>query len=181
MSGGLKILVSGTAGAGKSTAVRAISEIVPVNTDVRNTDPRLAKELTTAGLDYGELTLDNGSKLHLYGTPGQERFDFMWRVLSRGALGVILLMDNRRPAPMQDLDIYLNAFTRAKEHMPCVVAVGHMDAQALPDLEAYASHLQQRGVLCPVVATDVRDAAQVAGLIDLLLLQIDACAQEHTP
>nr|WP_272918457.1 ATP/GTP-binding protein [Delftia sp. CH05] len=56
----LKILICGTAGAGKTTAIRAISEIAPVSTDVRNTDAAVDKALTTAGMDYGELTLDNG-------------------------------------------------------------------------------------------------------------------------
>lgn len=179
----LKILISGTTGAGKSTAIRAVSEIKPVDTDVRNTDPGLAKALTTAGLDYGELTLDNGSRLCLYGTPGQGRFNFMWRILSRGALGVILLVDNRRPDPLADLDVYLNAFLLPLEHMPCVVAVGHMDTQTQthPDLEIYIQHLQERDVLCPVVAADVRDAAQVAGLIELLLLQVETVASGSTP
>src|SRR2546427_7577416 len=59
----LKILICGTAGAGKTTAIRAVSEIAPVSTDVRNTDAAVDKALTTAGMDYGELTLDNGEKL----------------------------------------------------------------------------------------------------------------------
>lgn len=176
MNRSLKILISGTTGSGKTTAIRSVSEIRPLDTDVPNTDPALAKAMTTTGLDYGELTLDNGSKLCLYGTPGQRRFEFMWRILSRGALGVILLADNRRPDPLTDLDVYLRAFTSATERTPCVVAVGHMDIQPRPDLDAYARRLQQRDVLCPVVATDVREAAQVAGLIELLLLQMDAIA-----
>lgn len=181
MNRSLKILISGTAGSGKTTAIRSISEIRPVDTDVRNTDPALAKAMTTTGLDYGELTLDNGSKLCLYGTPGQRRFDFMWRILSRGALGVILLADNRRPDPLTDLDIYLRAFTMSPERTPCVVAVGHLESHPRPDLDAYSRRLQQRGVLCPVVAADVRHAAQVAGLIELLLLQMDALAAHPAP
>ncbi len=181
MSRNLKILFSGTTGAGKSTAIRAVSQIRPVDTDVRNTDPALAKQMTTVGMDYGELMLDDGSRLCLYGTPGQERFAFMWRILSRGALGVILLADNRRPDPLADLDVYLQAFTSAPERTPCVVAVGRLDVQPQPDLDAYAQHLHQRGVLCPVVAADVRDAAQVAQLIELLLLQMEAIAGASTP
>lgn len=169
-----KILITGTTGAGKTTAIRAVSEIVPVSTDVRNTDPLVAKALTTAGMDYGELTLDNGEKLRLYGTPGQERFDFMWRILARGALGVIVLVDNSRPAPLADLDVYLRAFASTIREAACVVAVGRMDTHGEPDLDQYALHLQAQGVLCPVVAVDVRDAAQVAGLMELLLLQIEA-------
>ena len=65
-----KILFTGTMGAGKTTAIAAVSEIPPMRTDVRNTDDSVSKATTTVGLDYGELTLDNGEKLRLYGTPG---------------------------------------------------------------------------------------------------------------
>ncbi|CAB5700050.1 small GTP-binding protein domain [Delftia tsuruhatensis] len=174
----LKILISGTTGAGKTTAIRAVSEITPLNTDVRNTDSSLDKALTTTGLDYGELTLDNGEKLYLYGTPGQERFDFMWSILSRGALGVILLIDNSRPDPLADLDLYVQALSSALRTTACVVAVCRMDRHVQPDLESFARHLQSRGLLCPVVPADVRESAQVVALIELLLLQIEARAQE---
>ena len=175
----LKILISGTTGAGKTTAIRAVSEIAPVSTDVRNTDAAVDKALTTAGMDYGELTLDNGEKLYLYGTPGQERFDFMWNILSRGALGVILLIDNSRPDPLGDLDIYINALSATLRTTACVVAVGRMDRHGRPDLEGFALHLQSRGLLCPVVPADVREPAQVVALIELLLLQIEALSQER--
>jgi len=175
----LKILISGTTGAGKTTAIRSVSEITPISTDVRNTDGSVDKALTTAGMDYGELTLDNGEKLYLYGTPGQERFDFMWHILSRGALGMILLIDNSRPDPLADLDLYIHALSTALSTTACVVAVCRMDQHGQPDLEGFALHLQSRGLLCPVVPTDVRDAAQVVALIELLLLQIEALTQEN--
>ena len=174
----LKILICGTAGAGKTTAIRAVSEIAPVSTDVRNTDAAVDKALTTAGMDYGELTLDNGEKLYLYGTPGQERFDFMWNILSHGALGVVLLIDNSRPDPLGDLDTYINALSATLRTTACVVAVCRMDRHGRPDLEGFALHLQSRGLLCPVVPADVRERAQLVALIELLLLQIEALSQD---
>ena len=88
-------------GAGKTTAIRAISDIPPVNTEAANLDKaRHGKAETTVGLDYGETLLEGGEKLRLYGLPGQERFDFMWRILCRGALGVVLLADNGAPGWM---------------------------------------------------------------------------------
>lgn len=176
----LKILISGPPGAGKTTAIRCVSEIAPVSTDVRNTDDTLDKALTTAGMDYGELTLDNGEKLYLYGTPGQERFDFMWRILSRGALGVILLIDNSRSDPLADLDTYVQGLSDVLRSTACVVAVCRMQEYTAPDLDSFAVHLQSRGLLCPVVPADVRNPQQVVALIELLLLQIEAIAQEKS-
>src|SRR4051794_26290492 len=122
-----KILLTGTTGAGKTTAIAAISETPPVRTDVRNNDPTFAKATTTVGLDYGELTLDNGDKLRLYGTPGQERFRFMWDILAKGALGLVVLIDNTRPDPLADLAVYLKGFSGLIHEAACVVGVGRMD------------------------------------------------------
>lgn len=175
-----KILFSGTTGAGKTTAIGAVSEIPPLSTDVRNTDSGLFKEMTTVGLDYGELTLDGGDKLRLYGTPGQKRFDFMWKILSKGALGLIILIDNRQPDPLADLDMYLDGFKQLIADTACVVAVGRLETHPTPDLEQFASHLASRGVLCPVLATDVRDAPQVVQMLELLLLQLEMKTENET-
>ena len=168
-----KILFTGTMGAGKTTAIAAVSEIPPVSTDVRNSDTSVAKATTTVGLDYGELTLDNGDKLRLYGTPGQMRFDFMWRILARGALGVVILVDNSRPDPLADLDIYLDGFAELIAQTACVVAVGRMEKHPNPGLDAYAKRMEDKGVVCPVLAANVTDARQVVQLLELLLLQLE--------
>jgi signal recognition particle receptor subunit beta len=169
-----KILFTGTTGAGKTTAIAAVSEVPPISTDVRNTDPGVSKAMTTAGLDYGELTLENGEKLRLYGTPGQQRFDFMWKVLARGALGLVILIDNSGPDPLAELGLYLRGFDQLIRDTSCVVAVGRMDTHDQPDLEAYVRHLESRDVLCPVLPVDVRDPVQVIQLIELLLLQLES-------
>jgi uncharacterized protein len=169
-----KILFTGVAGAGKTTAIAAVSEIPPMNTDVRNTDEDLGKPTTTVGLDYGELTLDAGDKLRLYGTPGQMRFDFMWKILAKGALGLIILVDNRRPDPLADLDVYLDGFKELIQSTACVVAVGRIETHPQPDLEKFSTHMQAKSVLCPVLPTDVRDTAQVVQLLELLMLQLES-------
>lgn len=168
-----KILFTGIAGAGKTTAIAAVSEIPPLNTDVLNTDALLGKDTTTVGLDYGELTLDGGDKLRLYGTPGQVRFDFMWQILARGALGLVILVDNRRPDPLADLDLYLTGFRDLIKTTACVVAVGRLETHPHPSLDAFANHLETKGVLCPVLQTDVRDGAQVGQLLELLMFQLE--------
>ena len=174
-----KILFSGTTGAGKTTAIGQVSEIPPMSTDVRNTDTGLSKEMTTVGMDYGEVTLDNGDKLRLYGTPGQKRFDFMWKILSKGALGLIILIDNSQADPLADLDTYLHGFAQLIEDTACVVAVGRTEAHATPDLEQFANHMATRGIICPVLAADVRDGQQVTQLLELLLLQLETKMEGH--
>lgn len=168
-----KILFTGTMGAGKTTAIAAISDIPPVSTDVRNNDPLLAKPTTTVGLDYGEVTLSGAERLRLYGTPGQRRFAFMWQVLAQGALGLVILIDNSRPDPLADLAIYVENFRELIRDTACVVGIGRMDGHPQPDLEAYTDYLQANGVICPVLATDVREREQVLTLLDLLLIQLE--------
>lgn len=169
-----KILFTGVAGAGKTTAIAAVSEVPPMRTDAVNTDASLHKATTTVGLDYGELTLDGGDKLRLYGTPGQARFSFMWDIVGKGALGVVILVDNSRPDPLADLDVYLQGFKKLIQEAACVVAIGRLETHSTPSLEDFANHLQAKGVLCPVLPTDVRDKQQVSQLLDLLFLQLEA-------
>jgi signal recognition particle receptor subunit beta len=168
-----KILFTGTMGAGKTTAIAAISEIAPVTTDVQNNDPTLLKEKTTVGLDYGELTLPSGEQLRLYGTPGQQRFSFMWQILAKGALGLVILLDHSRPDPVADLSIYLSNFAELIAQTGCVVAVGRLAPDEHSALDAYAKCLAEHGVTCPVLSADVRDKHQVLALLDLLLLQLE--------
>lgn len=168
-----KIIFTGTMGAGKTTAIAAIADSAPVNTDVRNIDTSVSKQSTTVGMDFAEIKLDNGEVLRLYGTPGQQRFDFMWTILSKGAMGVIILIDNSRPEPLADLDMFLKGFKSLISSTACVVGVGKMEAHPSPSIDTFAEHMAGLGVHAPVLATDARDREQVLQLLDLLLLQLD--------
>jgi uncharacterized protein len=173
---GYKILLSGTTGAGKTTAIAAVSEIRPMVVDVRNTS--VGASMVTIGLDYGELTLPNGETLRLYATREQTRFDTPWKVLSERALGLIVLIDNSQPDPWGDLDTHLAGYQALIEKKACVVAISRMQTHPQPDIEAYAQHLQSRGVLCPVLPIDARDGAQVMQLIELVVVLLQAQAKE---
>nr|WP_305908301.1 ATP/GTP-binding protein [Methylomarinum sp. Ch1-1]MDP4521123.1 ATP/GTP-binding protein [Methylomarinum sp. Ch1-1] len=103
-----KIIFTGPVGAGKTTAINSISDVPPVKTDAVASDmTKSRKSATTVAMDYGVMNLDGGEKIHLYGTPGQERFDFMWDILTTGGIGLVLLLDNSRLDPFQDMKFFL--------------------------------------------------------------------------
>jgi uncharacterized protein len=170
-----KLIFAGSMGAGKTTAIHAISEIPPVLTDVHNSDQAShAKATTTAAMDYGEVTLAGGDKLRLYGTPGQLRFDFMWQILAEGALGVVLLVDNSRPDPVDDLRAYLHAFRQTVAGSRAVVGIGRTETHPSPALEAYCAVADACGVTVPVLSVDVRRRDDVLLLLNVLFTQIEA-------
>lgn len=169
-----KILFTGTMGAGKTTAIGAVSEVPPVLTDVANTDTSVAKATTTVGFDFGLLTLDTGDRLRLFGTPGQARFDFLWKILAQNALGLVILVDNSRPAPLEDLQAYVDGFAEQLRKLPCVVGVGRLPAHPAPGLDEYAAHLGRQGLAVPILEVDVRRRDDVLLLLDTLLAQVEA-------
>lgn len=170
-----KLIFTGSMGAGKTTAIAAVSDIAPVRTEVSNSDlASHAKATTTTGLDYGEVTLPGGQVLRLFGTPGQLRFNFMWDILAKGAMGVVVLVDNSRPDPLMDLRDYVRAFAGVIEGTRAVVGVGRCDEHPFPSLEDYHDALQDMDIHIPVVSTDVRRREQVLTLLDILFYQIEA-------
>ena len=108
----IKLIVTGSMGAGKTTVVSTISDIPPIRTDVpiSSDKARGDKTTTTVALDYGSLTLDKERRLLIFGTPGQRRYDFMCKILARGALGVVILIDHACEDPVDDLRYYLDLF-----------------------------------------------------------------------
>jgi uncharacterized protein len=178
----LKIVVTGPMGAGKTTAIRAISDTAPVSTEVANTDQEaFAKESTTVGLDYGEIALADGTRVLLYGTPGQSRFSFMWDIIARGALGIILLIDASSPTALEDLASFTTAFQRAVPERPLVIGVGRLQAAETSRLEQHARFVESVGVVAPVFSVDVRQREDVLLLVDTLLsiLDIQLAEVEH--
>jgi signal recognition particle receptor subunit beta len=166
-----KIIFTGPMGAGKTTAIASISEIPPISTDVRCSDEegKNRKENTTVAMDYGYITLAEGERIHLYGTPGQARFDYMWNILTKGGLGLVLLLDNMRPEPLTDLAFYLDQFKDFISGTGVVIGVTRTDLSHHVTLVDYQHCLMQRGQIVPVFEIDARQPNDVKVLIHALL------------
>jgi serine/threonine protein kinase len=174
-----KILFIGPVGAGKTTAISALSDVPVVGTDQMASDmTRSRKEKTTVAFDYGIMNIGPNERIHLYGAPGQERFDFMWDILKKGVLGLVILIDNSRPAPLDDLAFYLRWCGKAVgAATKIVIGVNFMTLEQPHDLESYYRFLLDEArtpkIRPPVFEIDARNKADVAMLIQALLVTID--------
>lgn len=169
-----KIIFTGPVGAGKTTAIASISDIEPFQTEEMATDEtQKLKANTTVAMDYGLMKLEDGERIHLYGTPGQERFDFMWEILTEGGIGLVLLLNNANPDPVKDLEFYLKSFRGFIDESGISIGVTRMNESAKPDLDDYAKILEQHDLRCPIFEVDARNPEDVITLTSSLLYSID--------
>ena len=167
----IKLIVTGSMGAGKTTVVSTISDIPPIRTDVpiSSDKARGDKTTTTVALDYGSLTLDKERRLLIFGTPGQRRYDFMCKILARGALGVVILIDHACEDPVDDLRYYLDLFRDTIEDSTAVVGVTHTDEKPDAPLQPYYDLLAERDMPLPVFSIDARRHDHIIMMLEALL------------
>lgn len=160
----VKIVITGAYAAGKTSFIRAVSDIETVATEYEVTDPqeRLLKTKTTVALDFGTIAISDEVTLYLFGTPGQERFNFMWDVLSEGCIGYVVMVDSCRPAHLDETARLLNYFAELTD-VPFVVAANKQDdPAALPlDYLRRRLHLAPEIPLVPCIASERASARDV--------------------
>lgn len=172
---GDKLVFAGPVGVGKTTAIACLSEIPPVSTDVKATDETLQKkENTTVAMDYGFMTLEDGQYLHLYGTPGQSRFDFMWDILTEGSIGLILLVDATSDDPAGDLDYYLDRFDNFVKRTGAVIGISRSDLTERNVFDELNERLVKRNQPLPIFEIDAREAEDVKILVHALLAVLES-------
>lgn len=163
-----KFVISGGFGAGKTTFVTSVSEIKPLRTEGSMTERSLGvddasvlpdKTTTTVAMDFGRLTVDEDLMLYLFGTPGQDRFGFMWNDICDGALGAIVLVDSRR---LDDCYPALDFFE--ENEIPFVMALNVFDPDVDHDISEirFALDIDES---VPMIHCDARDTNSVQGVM----------------
>jgi uncharacterized protein len=169
-----KIVFAGPVGSGKTRAVKSLSDIEVVSTEADATDDvKGLKQQTTVAMDYGVMNLANGDRVRLYGTPGQERFDFMWDILTKNALGLVLLLDGSAPDPVGDLRAYVAAFRTIIDQTAVVVGITHTELSDRTVRPAVAEAMAALGLPATVMSADARERADMVMLVKALMYSLD--------
>ena len=167
----VKVVVTGPFNAGKTTFIKAVSEITVLSTERQVSD--VSGEgggETTVAMDFGRITVSDDVVLYLFGTPGQERFSFMWETLSEGMLGFVLLVDATDSESLGDAHTMIKFFTDMSD-VPFVVAANKVSPEDVDTIRAVRSSLELAEEI-PLLPVDARDKDSVKAVLLGLLYEI---------
>ena len=168
-----KLVVTGMFNAGKTTFVNTLSDIKTVNTDKatsRKVEAKV-KSGTTVALDYGQIKLNNKVNIHLFGTPGQKRFDFMRDLLADGMHGFIFLVDSTDKTHLEETTELLTLFKK-RENVPYILVANKVDRNGLDSTEIRKQlKLSAQQPIIPCIATEKASARAV---VERLIGMIEA-------
>ena len=164
----VKVVVTGPFNAGKTTFIKAVSEITVLSTERQVSDVGgEAGSETTVAMDFGRITVSDDVVLYLFGTPGQARFSFMWETLAEGMLGFVVLVDTAEPQSFADAKEMIQFFTEMSD-VPFVVAANKVSAEDTETIRQLRSELALSDRV-PLLPVDARDKDSVkAALLGLL-------------
>lgn len=160
-----KIIFTGPAGSGKTTAINTVCGKTGLGPELSAGGPQ-----TAGGLDYGVLDLGGGESLHLYTTSGQQGFD---DILTRDAIGLILLVDNSAQNPVEEMRRYLRSYEKFIRQTKVAIGVTHMDQSDTPRIDEYSRVFYNTEFRAPVFQVDARERADIVVLIQTLLYLLD--------
>jgi len=166
----IKLLFLGPSGAGKTTAIRAISDSPPVSSEVSAMDAAPhATTSTTVAFDYSTIQLNPNETLHVYGLPGREHLDFMAAIVGSGALGAVLLLDASSQTLAQDCRTAVEQTTRIDPNLRFVIGLSKTDLAPEFSMETMYALARRMSLFVPIFSIDPRDPAQATQLVRALL------------
>jgi small GTP-binding protein len=172
-----KVVITGPFNAGKTSFIRTVNEIRGVNTDVSTEVGRHVKPQTTVAMDFGRVTLRDGLTLQLFGTPGQERFAFLWEMLTIECHGIVLLVDSRDAHSLADAGKMIDFFAARAPGVPIIVVANKQDLSGALSPQELAGALNLVGAdqagravaILPPPRCVAEDAASVLAVLEKII------------
>ncbi len=169
-----KLVFAGPVGAGKTTAIRSLSDFAPISTEMPMTDgPMGEKTTTTVALDFAPIMLDDGTPLHLYGLPGQEHFSHMRPIVLEGAIGVIVVLPGDSERILDECEQWIRSIRGINEDAGLVIGITRTDLSPGFRMDTIRQAVRRCGPPIPVFTFDARDREQTTHLVRALLLTLD--------
>lgn len=166
-----KLLIVGSVGSGKTQIVETLSEIGTLNTDVESSVD-IGKNTTTVGIDYGRINFGENHSLGLYGTPGQDRYSFIWESLKESLWGILILVKTEEKIDVENFTKWINFFEIKEKCIPLIVATTHGDQSSATinsnTIATLNNVLLEHEILAPVIPVDARDRSQAITLLNTL-------------